>query len=101
MTTMNYAQQIVSTPVVLVEFFADWCPHCQKMMPVVNQVKELLTGKVDVYQFEIDHNKQLAEAQGIESIPTFIIYSDGKEKWRYSGEIDADILLGKIQSYMK
>lgn len=97
---MDYSDVVKSTPVVLVEFYADWCPHCQRMMPVVKQIKEMLNGSVDVYQFEIDENKELAGAEKIESIPTFIIYKNGKEAWRYSGEIQAEVLLGKIQSYL-
>ena len=36
---MNYNEIINSNKVVLVEFFASWCPHCQRMMPVVEEVK--------------------------------------------------------------
>lgn len=97
---MEYEQIIASTPVVLVEFYATWCPHCKKMMPVVEQIKELLAGSADVYQFDIDENGPVAEAQEVESVPTFIIYRDGVEKWRQSGEIDGQALLSKIQSYM-
>lgn len=97
---MTYNQAITSTPAVLVEFYASWCPHCQRMMPVVEQIKILLEGSADVYQFEIDENRELADAQKVESIPTFIVYKDGKEMWRRSGEIDADVLLSEVRRYI-
>lgn len=97
---MEYNQIIESTPVVLVEFFATWCPHCKRMMPVVEQIAELLAGTVDIHQLDIDQNDAVAQAQEVESVPTFIIYSHGREMWRQSGEIDGQELLSKIQSYM-
>lgn len=51
---MTYTDAINSTKTVLVEFYASWCPHCHHMMPVVEQIKSLLEGTCDVYQFEID-----------------------------------------------
>lgn len=95
---MNYDEAIRETPVVLVEFFASWCPHCRKMMPVVAQVKELLDGDAAVIQLDIDENKELASEAKVDGIPTFIIYRDGKEQWRHSGEIDGNALLAKVQS---
>lgn len=97
---MNYTELIKSSPVVLVEFYASWCPHCQRMMPIVAQIKELLAGQVNVYQFEIDQNSELASQEGADSIPTFIIYKNGEEKWRESGEMDGQVLLAKIESYL-
>ena len=97
---MNYNEVINSSKVVLVEFFASWCPHCQRMMPIVAQIKELLEGQADVYQYDIDKNSELASEVGADSIPTFIIYKDGKEVWRESGEMDGQVLLSKIQSYL-
>ncbi len=97
---MEYDQIINTTPVVLVEFFATWCPHCKRMMPVVEQIRELLSGSADIYQLDIDQNDEVAQAQEVESVPTFIIYKKGREMWRQSGEIDAQELLSKIQSYM-
>lgn len=96
---MQYSEIIKSTPTVLVEFFASWCPHCQRMMPVVEQIRELLGSSVDVYQFDIDENKSLASENDVQSIPTFIIYHSGVEKWRHSGEIDGNILLSKIENF--
>ena len=97
---MDYTSAIKTTPVVLVEFYADWCPHCRRMMPVIDQIKELLDGSVDIYQLNIDLNEELADIEHISSTPTFIIYRDGKQVWRESGEMDGQALLDKIQSYM-
>lgn len=97
---MNYTEVINSSKVVLVEFFASWCPHCQRMMPIVAQIKQLLEGTVNVYQYDIDENSDLASQEGVDGIPTFIVYRDGKEVWRESGEIDGQVLLSKVQSYL-
>lgn len=96
---MNYSQVINEAPVVLVEFFATWCPHCQRMMPIVAQIKELLGNATPVVQFDIDQNQELAKEVNVNGIPTFIIYQNGQEVWRHSGEIDGNDLLAKVQSY--
>ena len=56
---MDYNNIINSSKVVMVEFFATWCPHCQRMMPVVEQIKELLDGRTDIYQFDIGHGRHV------------------------------------------
>ena len=97
---MTYQEITKSTPVVLVEFYASWCPHCQRMMPVVASVKESLEGKANVYQFDVDKNVELTDAENVESYPTFIIYKNGKEVWRSAGEMPGQELLAKVESYM-
>ncbi len=95
---MNYTDLITSKPVVLVEFYATWCPHCKRMMPIVEQIKELLAGSVEIYQLDIDQNDEAADSVDVNSVPTFLLYNDGKEVWRQSGEMEAQVLLSKIQS---
>ncbi len=97
---MNYNDIITSAKVVLVEFYASWCPHCHKMVPVMDQIKELLDGRVPVYQLDIDSNQEAADNEKVKSVPTFLIYKDGREAWRQSGEIDGEILLSKVESYL-
>lgn len=97
---MNYDELIQTSPVVVVEFYATWCPHCQRMMPVVEEIKELLDGQAEIYPLDIDQNAEVSEEQGVESTPTFIIYRNGREMWRQSGEMDGQFLLSKIQSYI-
>ncbi len=97
---MTYEEATKSAPVVFVEFYATWCGHCQRMEPVVDDIMAMLQGKVQFYQLDIDKNQDAADDQRVESTPTFIIYKDGAEVWRWAGEIDGDTLLAKIQHYL-
>jgi thioredoxin 1 len=98
---MNYNQLINSEPVVLIEFFASWCPHCQRMMPIVADVKKRVSGSFALQQFDIDENSDLAQDNGVDSLPTFIIYQDGQEVWRHEGEMQELDLLHAIQKFSK
>lgn len=97
---LSYEQARKLTGVVLIEFYASWCPHCQRMMPVMEQVKELLGEQVPVFQYDIDKNQEAAEEAGVESIPTFIIYDNDMECWRYTGEIDGQELLARVDAIL-
>ena len=83
--------------VVLVEFFATWCPHCQRMAPVVQDIEALVEGRASVVTFDIDKNQELAEELQVESLPTFLLYRDGREVWRATGEMDGNIIVEHIQ----
>lgn len=98
---MNYTQAKNQTGTVLIEFYASWCPHCQRMMPIVEQVKELLNGQVPVYQYDIDKNQEAANEAGVESIPTFIVYRNGAEMWRHSGEMSGQELLNSVENVLE
>ena len=95
---MNSTQEIKSAPVVLVEFYATWCPHCRKMMPIMEDIKTLLADNLKVLQFDIDQNEDLANEMKVQSLPTFILYADGEEVMRETGEMPAEVLLQKIQA---
>ena len=94
---MTYKELTASAPVVLVEFYASWCPHCQRMMPIVADIKKKVEGKVVVAQFDIDEYTELSDSEGVETIPTFILYRNGKEVWRQSGEMTEEALLSRVE----
>lgn len=83
--------------VVLVEFYATWCPHCQRMMPIVAEVKEKFEGKAPVYQFDIDKNTEFADSLDMQSIPTFIIFDKVEPVWRTAGELTAEQLSSELE----
>ncbi len=93
---MNYIELTTSAPVVMIEFFASWCPHCRKMMPIVDQIRKQVDNRVAIHQLDIDANQAAADEASVESIPTFLIYNNGQLAWKQSGATTADILLEKI-----
>lgn len=70
----------------LLEFYATWCPHCQKMMPIVDDLKELYEGRANIIQIEGEAHENLMDEYKVKSFPTWILYKDGQEVWRDSGE---------------
>ena len=98
---MDFKEAVNSKPVVLVEFFATWCPHCKRMIPVMEEGKKLLGNRVPVYTIDIDENEKEAEDNKIETIPTFIVYHNGNQVWRHSGEIDKQDLIGHVESLLQ
>lgn len=67
------------------------------MMPVVDDVRALVEGQALIAQLDIDQNNEVADEVGVKSVPTFIVYRDGRETWRSSGEIDGNVLYQKIE----
>ena len=96
---MKYEEVINSAPEVLVEFYASWCPHCQRMMPIVADVKKRMEGKVEVFQYDVDKYPTLTDENNVESYPTFIIYRDGREVWRNAGEMPEADLIDAIRNF--
>lgn len=81
-----------SGDLVMAEFYADWCPHCRNMMPVVKEFKELEKGKLEVVQINFEEESALADLYTVVSIPTFILLRKGEALWRQSGEMSLDRL---------
>lgn len=71
---------------VLIEFYADWCPHCQRMMPIVNELIKEEGDKAYIVQIEGDNNPDLMKEYHVDSYPSWILYKDGQQVWRDGGE---------------
>lgn len=96
LTDKNFTQQL-KNKLVLVDFWAAWCGPCKMMAPVLNDVAAGLdegkyVGKVNVEQFQ-----SLAQKFNVRSIPTLILFKDGKEVDRFVGIKTKDFLLKKMQ----
>jgi thioredoxin 1 len=72
---------------VLLQFYADWCPPCRAVKPVVNQFASEVSGRVRVTQYNVDYNKTEARKYRVGSIPCFILLRNGKEVARRVGGI--------------
>lgn len=70
---------------VLVDFWADWCGPCKMIGPVVEELANEYAGKLKVGKLNVDQQRQLAIEYGVMSIPTLIIFKEGKEAERIVG----------------
>ena len=71
------------------------------MMPIVEQIRELMEGEVKIYQLDIDKNQEVADDEGVESTPTFMLYRDNELVWKQAGEVEWEVLLGRIQEALR
>ncbi len=74
---------------VLVDFYADWCGPCQKLAPVLDRVAEDLTDG-HIVKVNVDHSPALASRYQVQSIPTLLVFNDGKLVKRSMGFHDEE-----------
>jgi thioredoxin 1 len=96
-TGFNFESEI-SKGVTLVDFWAPWCSPCRMQGPVIEKVARQLTGKANVSKCNVDEEPGLASRFGIRSIPTLIIFHNGKEVERLIGLQPENILIEKINA---
>jgi len=75
--------------VVLVDFYADWCGPCRMMTPVLEKVAKEVKGRAVIGKLDIDSAQKIAAEFQVTSIPTLILYKEGKEVGRLVGLRDA------------
>lgn len=86
----NNFEHGIASGVTLVDFYADWCGPCRMLTPVLEQVAKEMLGKVKVSKVDIDNNQKIASRFQVMSVPTMILFKDGKEVNRLIGLRDAD-----------
>lgn len=85
-TADNFEAEVLKSDVpVMVDFWATWCGPCQMQGPVVEQAAEEMAGTVKVGKLNVDEEGSIAQQYGVMSIPTLIVFKDGKEVRRAVG----------------
>ena len=95
----KFNELIQSPKPVLVDFYAEWCGPCQIMKPRILDVMERMGDDIQVIQIDVDKEKELAARFRIPSVPTLIIFKNGKQQWRQSGIISSHALMKLLQEY--
>ena len=79
LTDANWKQEVSEAQVpVLVDFWAEWCPPCRMIAPSVEALATAYAGRVKVGKLNVDENPKVAERYAIRSIPTLMVFRDGK-----------------------
>jgi thioredoxin 1 len=84
-TDQNFEQTINSNKTVLVDFWATWCGPCRALAPTITELATEYSGKVVIGKLDVDANPETAEKFQVFSIPTMILFKEGKEAERLVG----------------
>ena len=89
-TSTNYEEIVLnSKKTVLIDFYADWCPPCKKLSPIIEEVASENTDENLVFaRINIDDEQNLAAQYGIQPIPTSVLLKSGKEVDRRVGYME-------------
>lgn len=94
----DFSQTVLSaTTPVLVDFWASWCQPCQMLAPIVDQVAQEFGGALKVAKLDIDANPGMPMKYGVQSIPTLILFKDGREVKRLVGYMPKQKLSDEIK----
>ena len=84
--------------VTLIVLFAHWCPKCNMMMPVVDEIEEGYKEQLEVVRIDIEKETEIAKDYSIQIVPTFVIMKQGNEVMRMAGIIGEEILKKRIET---
>ena len=102
LTDQDFKREVLDSDApVLVDFYADWCGPCKIMSPIIEQVSKEYNGRIKVVKLDVDNAQNTATTYGIMSIPTLILFKDGKILEQMVGVISREALKQKIGQILK
>lgn len=84
--------------VAVVDFFATWCGPCKMLAPVFAEAGEDMKEEATFYKLDIDESLEIAQQFGVSSVPTMIVFKDGKPVDQIVGFMPKDRLISKIKA---
>lgn len=101
LNTDNFKKEVLeSDKPVLVDFWATWCGPCRMVGPIVEEIADEYDGKAKVGKVNTEENASLAGEYGVISIPTLLIFKDGKPVDQIIGAVPKNIIAQKLDSVL-
>lgn len=97
LTKGNFEDEVLKSEIpVLVDFWASWCSPCKMLAPTVAQIAEEYSGKIKVGKVNVDEEESLSREYGIVSIPTVILFKNGKPEKTSIGLVPKETLVSML-----
>ena len=88
----SFSEIINGNTPTLVDFYADWCGPCKTMAPILEDLKQKIGDSAKVIKIDVDKNQKVSAKYKIQSIPTLLLFKEGKIIWRQSGVVPGHTL---------
>ena len=96
-TDNNFKEVVLDSAVpVLIDFWAEWCAPCRLIAPIIDEISEEFKDKLVVVKLDVDNNPQISMNYGIRSIPTLLIFKEGKPVETLIGAIPKKDIINKL-----
>ena len=101
-TDANFEQEVTKSELpVLIDFWAVWCGPCKMIAPFVEELAGEYEGKIKIGKVDVDSNPQISMNYGIRSIPTLLIFKDGKVVDQIIGAVPKQAIAAKLDSQLQ
>jgi thioredoxin 1 len=98
-TDQNFETEVIkSDKPVLIDFWAVWCGPCKLIAPIVEELSTEYAGKIKVGKLDVDSNQQTSIKFGVRSIPTLLLFKDGKLKDTIIGAVPKRKIVDKLNA---
>jgi thioredoxin 1 len=97
-TTADFESEVLKSAVpALVDFWAVWCGPCRQIAPTVDALASEYEGRVKVLKVNVDDEPQIAEKYNVLSIPTLLIFKEGKVVDQIVGALPKPVIVGRLE----
>jgi len=101
-TDANFEQEVLKSELpVLVDFWAVWCGPCKMIAPLVKELAGEYEGKAKIGKVDVDNNQNISIKYGIRSIPTLLLFKDGKIVEQIVGAVPKAQIVQKLDAQLK
>jgi len=101
LTNDNFDNFLKEKEFVIVDFWAPWCMPCRMVSPIIENLSKKYEGKISFGKLNVDQQQDIAVKFGIMSIPTIIIFQNGKEVDRIIGAMPEEMFEERIKGVLK
>ena len=97
----SFTELLNSSPLpVLVDFYATWCGPCQMMAPILEQVNQKLSNRLQIVKIDTDKYPEIASQFNIAALPTLVLFREGQPIKRIEGVIQSPQLIEQLESLL-